>query len=109
VAPPGLTPRTPPGQAAVAVAAQPRPSAPAGAARPARARRRRFRGGGREWWGYGVWLLVGLVFATDVPFPTLYRTIAYLERRWRPAAMVIVAGLAVHLVFFPWPDILLRG
>jgi hypothetical protein len=51
-------------------------------------------------------------FAADVPFPTLYRTIANLERRWRPAAMVIVAGLvvlAIHLVFFPWPDILLRG
>jgi hypothetical protein len=30
----------------------------------------------------------------------------------RAAAMVIVAGLvvlAIHLVFFPWPDILLRG
>jgi hypothetical protein len=47
-----------------------------------------------------------------VPFPTLYRTIANLERRWRPAAMVIVAGLvvlAIHLVVFPWPDIFLRG
>jgi len=40
--------------------------------------------------------------AADVPFPTLYRTVANLERRWRPAAMVIVAGLIVlafHLVF----------
>jgi hypothetical protein len=46
-------------------------------------------------------------FAKEVPFPTLYRTVANLERRWRPAAMVIVAGLVVlmfHLVFFPWPD-----
>jgi hypothetical protein len=51
-------------------------------------------------------------FATEVPFPTLYRTVANLERRWRPAAMVIVAGLVVlmfHLVFFPWPDIFVRA
>ena len=51
-------------------------------------------------------------FATEVPFPTLHRTVANLERRWRPAAMVIVAGLVVltfHLVFFPWPDILFRA
>jgi hypothetical protein len=51
-------------------------------------------------------------FAKEVPFPTLYRTVASLERRWRPAAMVIVAGLVVlmfHLVFFPWPDILFRS
>jgi hypothetical protein len=51
-------------------------------------------------------------FAAEVPFPTLYRTVANLQRRWRPAAMVIVAGLVVlafHLVFFPWPDIVLRG
>jgi hypothetical protein len=51
-------------------------------------------------------------FATEVPFPTLYRTVADLERRWRPAAMVIVAGLVVlmfHLVFFPWPDIFFRA
>jgi hypothetical protein len=51
-------------------------------------------------------------FAKEVPFPTLYRTVADLERRWRPAAMVIVAGLVVlmlHLVFFPWPDIFFRA
>jgi hypothetical protein len=51
-------------------------------------------------------------FAKEVPFPTLYRTVANLERRWRPAATVIVAGLVVlmfHLVFFPWPDILFRA
>jgi hypothetical protein len=47
-------------------------------------------------------------FARDVPFPTFFRTITDLERRWRPAAIVIVAGLVVlmlHLVFFPRPDI----
>jgi hypothetical protein len=46
-------------------------------------------------------------FARDVPFPTLLRTVAALERRWRPAAMIVVAGLVIlmlHLVFFPWPD-----
>ena len=51
-------------------------------------------------------------FAKEVPFPTLYRTVADLERRWRPAAMVIVVGLVVlmfHLVFFPWPDIFFRA
>ncbi len=50
---------------------------------------------------------LALWFAKEVPFPTLYRTVATLERRWRPAAVVIVAGLVVlmfHLVFFPWPD-----
>lgn len=47
-------------------------------------------------------------FAREVPFPTLARTIANLERRWRPVAMIIVAGLVIlmlHLVFFPWPDL----
>ena len=51
-------------------------------------------------------------FAKEVPFPTLYRTVVSLERRWRPAARVIVAGLVVlmfHLVFFPWPDIFFRA
>ncbi len=51
-------------------------------------------------------------FTKVMSFPTLYRTVANLERRWRPAAMVIVAGLVVlmfHLVFFPWPDIFLRA
>src|ERR1022692_3705455 len=46
-------------------------------------------------------------FARDVPFPTLARTVADLERRWSPATMVIVAGLVVlmcHLAFPQWPD-----
>jgi hypothetical protein len=44
----------------------------------------------------------------EVPFPTLLRTIAYLEDRVHVAAVVILAGLVVlliHLAFFPWPDI----
>jgi hypothetical protein len=46
-------------------------------------------------------------FARDVPFPTLARTVADLERRWSSATMVIVAGLVVlmcHLAFPQWPD-----
>jgi hypothetical protein len=80
-------------------------------------------GGGSFVLGYAIYALIAIFlvlipnalafwFAADVPFPTLHRTIANLERRWRPAAMVIVAGLvvlAIHLVFFPWPDIFLRG
>lgn len=60
----------------------------------------------------GVFLLIipnalAYWFARDVPFPTLWQTVIDLERRWRPAAIIIVAGLVVlafHLVFFPWPD-----
>ena len=47
-------------------------------------------------------------FDRDVPFPTLFRTIADLERRWRPAAVAVAAALVVlmfHLAFFPWPDL----
>lgn len=45
-------------------------------------------------------------FAKDVPFPPLLRTRADLDRRWHPAALVVVAGLsvlAVHLAAYPWP------
>jgi hypothetical protein len=52
--------------------------------------------------------VLAFYFARDVPFPTLAVTVANIERRWRPATMVIVAGLVVlmfHLVFAPWPDI----
>jgi hypothetical protein len=44
----------------------------------------------------------------QVPFPPLGRTVAYLQRRWRPAATIIAAGLVIlmiHLAFAPWPDI----
>ena len=52
--------------------------------------------------------LLAYWFARDVPFPTFFRTIADLDHRWRPAAMIIVAWLVVlmfHLAFFPWPDL----
>jgi hypothetical protein len=47
-------------------------------------------------------------FAREVPWPTLLATVTDLERRWRPAAAVIVAGLVIlmfHLAFWPWPDL----
>jgi hypothetical protein len=45
--------------------------------------------------------------ARDVPWPTLLATITNLERRWRPAAVVVLAGLVIlllHLAVPPWPD-----
>jgi hypothetical protein len=45
-------------------------------------------------------------FARDVPWPTLLTTITSLERRWRPAAVVVLAGLVIlsfHLALPPWP------
>jgi len=50
--------------------------------------------------------------AWDVPFPSLFGTIADLERRLRRFHFVpglIVAGLGIlliHLALFPWPDII---
>jgi hypothetical protein len=69
--------------------------------------------------GYVIWglfwvFLVGVpnalafFFARDIAFPTLFRTIIDLENRWRPAAVLTVFALvilALHLVFFPWPNI----
>ena len=48
-------------------------------------------------------------FAREVPWPTLLTTIVNLERRWRPAAAVVLAGLVIlllHLALPPWPDML---
>jgi hypothetical protein len=47
-------------------------------------------------------------FAREVPWPTLLATVTALERRWRPAAAVVLAGLVIltfHLALFPWPDL----
>jgi hypothetical protein len=44
----------------------------------------------------------------DVPFPTLFRTIGYLEARLHVAALAILVALVIlliHLAFYPWPDI----
>ena len=46
-------------------------------------------------------------FAREVPWPTFLTTIVNLERRWRPAAAIILAALVIlllHLVLPPWPD-----
>jgi hypothetical protein len=69
--------------------------------------------------GYLIYGLLGAVvtvtsilafwFRTDgVPFPTLFETVKYLQRRVHWLATAIVAGLAVlavHLALYPWPDI----
>jgi len=48
-------------------------------------------------------------FRTDgVPFPTLFQSVKYLQRRLHWLATVLVGGLAVlavHLALYPWPDI----
>jgi hypothetical protein len=47
-------------------------------------------------------------FAREVPWPTLLATVTNLERRWRPAAVVVLAGLVIlmlHLALPPWPDL----
>ena len=52
--------------------------------------------------------VLAAVRAWDVPFPTLFRTIANLERRLHFVALVLIAGFAIlliHLAFYPWPDI----
>jgi hypothetical protein len=48
-------------------------------------------------------------FAVDVPFPTLFSTVRFLERRLRIVALLAAAGLVIllfHLVFYPWPSII---
>jgi hypothetical protein len=47
-------------------------------------------------------------FAREVPWPTLLTTVTDLERRWRLAAVVVLAGLVIlllHLALYPWPDL----
>jgi hypothetical protein len=69
--------------------------------------------------GYVIYSLFAIFFvaipnalafwiARDVPFPTFFRTMGDLEQRWRLVAVVVVWALvilALHLVFFPWPNI----
>ncbi|RJO73666.1 hypothetical protein D5S18_21055 [Nocardia panacis] len=58
-----------------------------------------------------MWIVVPSVlalFRREVPFPTLFRTIGYLERRAHPVAAVLLALLVIlllHLAFYPWPTI----
>jgi hypothetical protein len=47
-------------------------------------------------------------FSKDVPFPTLFSTVADLERRLHFVALVVLGLLVVlllHLALYPWPDI----
>jgi hypothetical protein len=72
----------------------------------------------KEEWGYVVWGAVTLAVLIPeflasfgrsfVPFPGVARTATNLEARWPWVAMVFLAGLAilaVHIVFYPWPDL----
>ena len=59
------------------------------------------------------WIVIPNVLAyalrTDIPFPTLFRTLADLEDRARLVVVVVGAGLAillVHLTFYPWPAVI---
>ncbi len=59
-----------------------------------------------------VWIIVPSVlafwFAKDVAFPTVFRTVAYLERRLHFVAVILLVGfviLLIHLALYPWPNI----
>jgi len=74
---------------------------PAGSARPRRTPAPWPRSSTSRWPVLAYW------FARDVPWPTLLAAITNLERRWRPAAVVVLAGLVIlllHLALPPWPD-----
>ncbi|RDI66550.1 hypothetical protein [Nocardia pseudobrasiliensis] len=59
-----------------------------------------------------VWVILpsvlAMFFAREVPFPTLFRTLAYLGRRAHWLAAVVLALLVIlliHLAFYPWPQL----
>jgi len=65
---------------------------------------------------YGTLAFFGIVVPSvvaytldkDAPFPTFFRTVAFLQRRLHWVATIVVAGLAVlafHLALYPWPDL----
>ena len=59
---------------------------------------------------FGIVLPSILAFAANrlVGFPSLFFTLAKLRHRLHAVAVILVAGLtilAVHLAFYPWPDI----
>jgi hypothetical protein len=70
-------------------------------------------------WGYVVWVVVGVVFVAVpellaslgkrvTPWPTISETAGNLERRAHWVALLLLAGLVVltvHIVFYPWPDL----
>jgi len=59
--------------------------------------------GERERWGYGVWLLMGVVIAVPEiwagvgtpPWPTISATVGHLEARWNWVAIIVVALIVV--------------
>jgi hypothetical protein len=72
----------------------------------------------KEQVGYLIWgVFAALVLIPELlavfgrsftPFPGIARTATNLEARWPWAAMIVLAGLAVlavHLIFYPWPDL----
>jgi hypothetical protein len=59
---------------------------------------------------FGVVVPSALAYALDkdAPFPTFFRTVAFLQRRLHWVAAIVVGGLAVlvfHLALYPWPDL----
>ena len=64
------------------------------------------------WGAFAVAVLIPEILAyfgkSFVPFPGIARTATNLEARAPWVALVFLAGLAilaVHLVFYPWPDV----
>ena len=52
--------------------------------------------------------ILAIWFAKEVPFPTFFRTLTYLQERVHFVAALIVIGLVIlliHLALYPWPDI----
>ncbi|MEV5652278.1 hypothetical protein AB0L57_28860 [Nocardia sp. NPDC052254] len=50
--------------------------------------------------------VLSMFFAREVPFPTLFRTVGYLERRAgfvAAAVLGLLAILLIHLALYPWP------
>jgi hypothetical protein len=71
--------------------------------------------------GYVMYGLIGFFFLVvpavaggmrslrlEIPFPTLFRSVANLEKRVPVVALVVIAGLVIlliHLALYPWPDV----
>jgi hypothetical protein len=59
-----------------------------------------------------LWIVVPSLCAWRIkwtPFPTLFSLVRSLERKFKPLAYLVVAGLAVlviHLAFYPWPEVI---
>jgi hypothetical protein len=52
--------------------------------------------------------IAAYAFGKEVPFPTLFQTLADLQTRLHLFAMLLLTGLTVlllHLAFYPWPNI----